>query len=148
MGPTADTSFRTAISCAEVTLIAGALAFNIICHILHCVISIAFLIRTLIRQQLLFNHLLVLISPVPSVVFDVLEGIQISTPLRRDLLTCLQVLRYLRCHRKVLHRDISSGNVLYVKNSSNRSLLQNTPAQEELCYVKNLLGERYVYIES
>ena len=71
-----------------------------------------------------------------------------SASLRRDLLTCLQVLRYLRRHRKVLHRDISSGNVLYVKNSSNRPLLPPTPAPEELCYVKNLLGERYVCIEA
>jgi hypothetical protein len=69
----------------------------------------------------------------------------------------LQVLRYLRLNRNVLHRDISSGNVLYVENSSKRSLPPNTvsvpPGQEAvtnglpLCYAKYLLGMRYVYIE-
>ncbi|KAH9961862.1 hypothetical protein BGW80DRAFT_1357311 [Lactifluus volemus] len=66
------------------------------------------------------------------------------------LFDVLEVLRYLRLHRKVLHRDISSGNVLYVENSSKRSLPPNavsvSPAQEAeinglpLCYAKYLLG--------
>jgi hypothetical protein len=78
--------------------------------------------------------------------------------LRCDLLTGLQVLRYLRLHRNVLHRDISSGNVLYVENSSNRSLPPNSlsvpPLQERetrelpLCYAKYILGKRYVYIQA
>ena len=91
------------------------------------------------------------LSKVLETLFDVLEVILISTSLRRNLLTCLQVLRYLRLHRNVLHRDISSGNVLYVKNLSNRPL-PNPPAQEaetnglRLCYSKKLLGERYVCI--
>jgi hypothetical protein len=64
----------------------------------------------------------------------------------------------LRFHRNVLHRDISSGNVLYVENPSNSSSPPNTvsvpPAQEadpnrlSLCYVKYLLDERYVSIEA
>jgi hypothetical protein len=64
----------------------------------------------------------------------------------------------LRVYRKVLHRDISSGNVLYVENSSNRSLKLNTgsvpPRQEAetnglpLCYAKYLMGDRYVYMEA
>ncbi|KAI0270149.1 hypothetical protein BGY98DRAFT_1133166, partial [Russula aff. rugulosa BPL654] len=72
------------------------------------------------------------------------------------LFDVLEVLRYLRLHRKVLHRDISSGNVLYVENSSNRSLKPDTckpntvtvlPRQEvetnglPLCYVKYLMGD-------
>ncbi|KAI0278005.1 hypothetical protein BGY98DRAFT_1097048 [Russula aff. rugulosa BPL654] len=67
------------------------------------------------------------------------------------LFDVLEVLRYLRLYRKVLHRDISSGNVLYVENSSNRSLKPNTvsvpPRQEAetnglpLCYAKYLMGD-------
>ncbi|KAI9507527.1 hypothetical protein F5148DRAFT_1376484 [Russula earlei] len=45
------------------------------------------------------------------------------------LFDVLEVLRYLRLHRKVLHRDISSGNVLPV------------PLPQDLCFVKYLLGE-------
>jgi hypothetical protein len=64
----------------------------------------------------------------------------------------------LRLHREVLHHDISSGNVLYVENSSNRLLPPNSlsvpPLQEgetrelPLCYAKYILGKRYVYIEA
>ncbi|KAI0278002.1 hypothetical protein BGY98DRAFT_1078782 [Russula aff. rugulosa BPL654] len=65
------------------------------------------------------------------------------------LFDVLEVLRYLRLHREVLHRDISSGNVLYVEDSSNRSPPPNSvsvpPGQEAetnglpLCYAKYLL---------
>ena len=62
------------------------------------------------------------------------------------------VLRYLRVHRQVLHRDISKGNVLYV-------LEETTPAEAgsdgvqigsgetkevPLLFIKYLLGERCV----
>jgi hypothetical protein len=74
--------------------------------------------------------------------------------LRSDALTCLQVLRYLLLHRSVLHRDISSGNVLYIEDSSNRPLPPNSMSvpfvqqasrtELPLCYAKYLLGYRYV----
>jgi hypothetical protein len=64
----------------------------------------------------------------------------------------------LRLNRRVLHRDISSGNVLYVEDSSKRSPPPNSvsvlPEQEAesnglpLCYAKYLLKKRYVYIEA
>ncbi|KAI0283320.1 hypothetical protein BGY98DRAFT_720026 [Russula aff. rugulosa BPL654] len=67
------------------------------------------------------------------------------------LFDVLEVLRYLRLYRGVLHRDISSGNVLFVEDSSNRSLPPNSvsvpPGQEAetnglpLCYAKYLLGK-------
>ncbi|KAI9459328.1 hypothetical protein F5148DRAFT_1016752 [Russula earlei] len=58
------------------------------------------------------------------------------------LFDVLEVLRYLRLHREVLHRDISSGNVLYVENSSDRSSPPKTvPLPQDLCFAKYLLGE-------
>ncbi|KAI0270073.1 hypothetical protein BGY98DRAFT_1100936 [Russula aff. rugulosa BPL654] len=67
------------------------------------------------------------------------------------LFDVLEVLRYLRFSRKVLHRDISSGNVLYAENSSNRSLKLKTgsvpPKQKAetnelpLYYAKYLTGD-------
>ena len=93
----------------------------------------------------------------PSRVIAAPEMVTAIVEIQADLsarVTCLQVLRYLRSHRNVLHRDISSGNVMYVKDSSNRSLPWNTPAQEvetnglPLCYSKKLLGERYLYLEA
>ncbi|KAI9455217.1 hypothetical protein F5148DRAFT_1369876 [Russula earlei] len=58
------------------------------------------------------------------------------------LFDVLEVLRYLQLHCEVLHRDISAGNVLYVKNSLDRSSLPKTvPLPQDLCFVKYLLGE-------
>jgi hypothetical protein len=55
------------------------------------------------------------------------------------VLTCLQVLRFLRFRHNILHRDISIGNVMYIEN-------REIPAQnvEPLVFAKYLLGERYV----
>ncbi|KAI9457307.1 hypothetical protein F5148DRAFT_1322579 [Russula earlei] len=59
--------------------------------------------------------------------------------LQRDLLAFLPVLRYLRLHHEVLHRDISSGNVLYVKNPPDRSLPPKTvPLPQDLCFQRSL----------
>ena len=98
------------------------------------------------------------LSEVLETLFDVLEGTVFESLLQCDLLTCLQVLRYLRFNRNVLHRDISAGNVLYIEDPSNRSLPPNTvsvPTEEDaptkglpLCYAKFLLDKRYLYIES
>ena len=82
--------------------------------------------------------------------FDVLEGNfriywQVST-----WLISLQVLRFLRFERKVLHRDISKGNILYIPQPS--SVLPSVYSSlavglegDSLCFVKCLLGKRYVY---
>jgi hypothetical protein len=68
----------------------------------------------------------------------------------RDMLTILQVLRYLRFERNILHRDISKGNILYIPEP--RSPLpgdHSSPALgtegDSLCFVKYFLGGRYVY---
>ena len=56
------------------------------------------------------------------------------------VLTCLQVLRCLRFKRRILHRDISIGNVMYIEKPE-------IPAQmavEPLIFAKYLLEERYV----
>jgi len=82
--------------------------------------------------------------------FDVLEG---SSNLYRRTslwLTCLKVLRFLRLERRILHRDISKGNILYIEQPHN--LLPRVgpaPAKkgmqgESICFIKCLLGERYV----
>ncbi|KAI9449081.1 hypothetical protein F5148DRAFT_1379362 [Russula earlei] len=58
------------------------------------------------------------------------------------LFDVLEVLRYLWLHREVLHRDISSGNMLYVENSLDRSSPPKTvPLPQDLCFAKYLLGE-------
>ena len=60
------------------------------------------------------------------------------------------MLRYLRCHRKVLHRDISKGNVLFMGGmtatpSDTGAGAQNTERKDvPLCFIKYLLKERYV----
>jgi hypothetical protein len=66
------------------------------------------------------------------------------------------VLRYLRFERSILHRDISKGNVLYVEDDLSPSTGTMSDAQDggaskmaqpkgvPLCFVKYLLGERYV----
>ena len=53
---------------------------------------------------------------------------------------CLQVLWFLHFKCRVLHRDVSIGNVMYIENPE-------IPAQEAvelLIFAKYLLGERYV----
>ena len=64
------------------------------------------------------------------------------------------MLRYLRFERSVLHRDISKGNILYrpqpnsVAYGPHSSLTFKATAAAErgtLCFIKYLLGERYVY---
>ena len=62
------------------------------------------------------------------------------------------VLRYLRFERRVLHRDISNGNVLYVEDNLPPSTGARSGGADEtigpgglpLCYIKYLLGERCV----
>ena len=68
------------------------------------------------------------------------------------------MLRYLRFERFVLHRDISIGNVMYFENnltpftgatSDARSGGANEtvgPKELPLCFIKYLLGERYVEV--
>ena len=69
------------------------------------------------------------------------------------VLTNLQVLRYLRFERNVLHRDISKGNILYTSIPEPRSSLPGDQSSlalgaegDSLCFIKSLLGYRYVYI--
>jgi hypothetical protein len=56
------------------------------------------------------------------------------------MLTCLQVLRFLRFKRSILHRDVSFGNIMYIENPEIPD--ENTVVQ--LFFAKYLLGERYV----
>ena len=70
--------------------------------------------------------------------------------------TFTTVLRYLRFERSVLHRDISKGNVLHYEDNlpsptDARSDAQSGgldeavgPKEVPLCFIKYLLGERYV----
>jgi len=66
-----------------------------------------------------------------------------------DMLTNLQVLRYLRFERNVLHRDVSKGNILYIPEP--RSSVPGDQsslalgAGDSLCFIKCLLGDGYVY---
>jgi serine/threonine protein kinase len=74
-------------------------------------------------------------------------------------ITRLQVLRYLHSESRVLHRDISAGNVMYVGNSSGNSKanlanLEITGAATATAlshspdlpvFIKYLLHERYLY---
>ncbi|KAH9975772.1 hypothetical protein BGW80DRAFT_63086 [Lactifluus volemus] len=64
----------------------------------------------------------------------------IPTPRKmlETLFDLLEVLRYLYSERNVLHCDISSGNVLYVENSSSRTSLN--PPSVLLHFAKGLLG--------
>ncbi|KAH9975767.1 hypothetical protein BGW80DRAFT_1558942 [Lactifluus volemus] len=64
----------------------------------------------------------------------------IPTPRKmlETLFDLLEVLRYLYSERDVLHHDISSGNVLYVENSSSRTSLN--PPSVLLHFAKGLLG--------
>jgi hypothetical protein len=66
------------------------------------------------------------------------------------MLINLQVLRYLRLERKILHRDISSGNILYAPQQQGVAPGDHSPLAlgaegDSLCFIKCLLGERYVY---
>ena len=60
--------------------------------------------------------------------------------LRYDLLTCLQVLRFLCFKHRVLHRNVSIGNIMYIENPE----IPAQQAVEPLIFSKYLLGERYV----
>jgi hypothetical protein len=49
-----------------------------------------------------------------------------------------------------LHRDISSGNILYVPQQNGVAPGDHSPLAlgaegDSLCFIKCLLGERYVY---
>jgi len=56
--------------------------------------------------------------------------------------TCFAVLRYLRVHRQVLHRDISKGNVLYMPEGTIPA--EGGSGGVPLYFIKYLLGERCV----
>jgi hypothetical protein len=66
------------------------------------------------------------------------------------MLINLQVLRYLRIERKILHRDVSKLSIRYVPQepSSAASRVHSPLALgaegDTLCFIKCLLGERYV----
>ncbi|KAH9483668.1 ABC transporter G family member [Psilocybe cubensis] len=54
----------------------------------------------------------------------------------------LEVTRYLRTKRNVLHRDLSIGNIMVVWNRTNDSnKVDEDPNEPEICFVKHLLGE-------
>ncbi|KAF8325417.1 uncharacterized protein EI90DRAFT_3019063 [Cantharellus anzutake] len=74
----------------------------------------------------------------------------IPTPRKvlETLFDVLEVLRYMRFHRQVLHRDISRGNVLYTQEPSSlepdtQSVGAEATASKELplCFIKYLLRE-------
>jgi hypothetical protein len=70
----------------------------------------------------------------------------------------LAVLRYLRFERFILHRDISKGNVMYFEDDpasltgatsdAHSGGFNKTAGSKEvpLCFIKYLLGERYVEV--
>ena len=68
------------------------------------------------------------------------SGRYFESLLQYDLLTCLQVLRFLRFERKILHRDISVGNVMYIEEPE----IPTQNGVERLFFSKYLLGDRYV----
>jgi hypothetical protein len=81
-----------------------------------------------------------------EMVFDVLEGtlISICNIIRAHMVV---VLRYLRVQRKVLHRDISKGNVLYIEDDTRNPSdagscgAKLTEGKEiPLCFISYLLG--------
>jgi hypothetical protein len=87
-----------------------------------------------------------------ELVFDVLEGtsISINTVPRAHMFA---VLRYLRFNRRVLHRDISKGNILYIEEGTTPPPDAGpggpkTTGGKEVspCFIKYLLGERYVEV--
>ncbi|KAG9048044.1 hypothetical protein FS837_000932 [Tulasnella sp. UAMH 9824] len=59
----------------------------------------------------------------------------------------LEVLRFLRMHRKVLHRDISKGNVVYVNRPQNDTAEVRSTTTRECkkapVFARYFLGERY-----
>ena len=87
-----------------------------------------------------------------EMIFDILEGNSIII----NHILCAHtstVLRYLRFERLILHRDISKGNVVYVGHPSTSATsdaqsggVNKTGETKEvsLCFIKYLLGERYV----
>jgi len=87
-----------------------------------------------------------------EIVFNVLEG-NLLTANNVVLLTHFAVLRYLRSNRKVVHRDISKGNVLYLEDpihppaDTGCGLQSTEPKEVPLCFIKYLLHERYVQID-
>jgi hypothetical protein len=96
------------------------------------------------------------VAQVLEIVFDILEG-SISSTTIHSLYAhhSIAVLRYLRFERHVLHRDISIGNILYVEDDDDdlpssagaRPGGANETVEPEghtLCFIKYLLGERYV----
>jgi hypothetical protein len=85
-----------------------------------------------------------------EIVFDVLEGNPILFTMSDAHL--FAVLRYLRCNRNVLHRDISWGNVLYIDEQTTPADVEykaqdSEPKEVPLCFIKYLLNERYIYID-
>ena len=94
-----------------------------------------------------------------EIAFDILEGtlICIDPVLYAHMFS---VLRYLRVKRQVLHRDISRGNVLHIEDETlpippmsyagpvSAPDAEPSGADEAkevpLCFIKYLLGERYV----
>lgn len=56
----------------------------------------------------------------------------------------------MRYERQILHRDISKGNVMYVEEATEKTTTgavdSGSAGAEEvpLCFIKYLLGERYV----
>jgi hypothetical protein len=86
-----------------------------------------------------------------EIVFDILEG-NLSPTIHILYAHSFAVLRYLRFERRVLHRDISKGNILYVEDDLPPSTCAQSGEADEtigtmglpLCYIKYLLGERCV----
>ena len=93
-----------------------------------------------------------------EIVFDILEGAltSIDPVLPAHMFA---VLRYLRFKRQVLHRDISKGNVVYLNDNTPSTPMQPVGSaltssagpssavdtkEVSPCFIKYLLGERYV----
>jgi hypothetical protein len=91
------------------------------------------------------------VAQVLEIVFDILEG-SVSPIHILNAQHGFAVLRYLRFNRRVLHRDISKGNVLYVEDdlpssTGFRSGGTNEmvgPEGQPICFIKYILGERCV----
>ncbi|KAG8946856.1 hypothetical protein FRC04_011403 [Tulasnella sp. 424] len=67
-------------------------------------------------------------------VFDLLEAIVFCAHK-------LAVLRFLRVERQVLHRDISIGNVMFIKPTTPTDIVETAVEKAPLKFVKYILGE-------
>jgi hypothetical protein len=86
-----------------------------------------------------------------KILYDLLEGERRPSEQLFVVLTCIEthpVMRFLRIHRGVPHRDISKGNVMFVQNKTDKASVKRrhkelseleTKGLEEVCFIGHLL---------